>query len=128
MNAFNEVIAIVGTETWSLIQAKKKLKIDFETVETLESSDLHEDKLNDAFENGTVNEQRLDGKPKEAFKNASKIIERTYSCPFTAHNTLEPMNFFADVKKSAKLIGPIQTPKALKNSAAKSFKYSQAKY
>ncbi len=119
VNAFNEVIAIVGTETWSLIQAKKKLKIDFETVETLESSDLHEDKLDDALKNGTVNEQRLDGKPKEAFKNASKIIERTYSCPFIAHNTLEPMNFFADVKKkSAKLIGPIQTPKALKNSAA----------
>ena len=67
VNAFNEVIAIVGTETWSLIQAKKKLKIDFETVETLESSDLHEDKLDDALKNGTVNEQRLDGKPKEAF-------------------------------------------------------------
>ena len=101
-----------------MIQAKKKLKIDFETVETLESSDLHEDKLDDALKNGTVNEQRLDGKPKEAFKNASKIIERTYSCPFIAHNTLEPMNFFADVKKnSAKLIGPIQTPKALQNSA-----------
>ena len=77
MNAFNEVIAIVGTETWSLIQAKKKLKIDFETVETLESSDYHEDKLNDALKNGTVNEQRMDGNPEEAFKNASKIIEET---------------------------------------------------
>ena len=76
------------------------MKIDFETVETLESSDLHEDKLDDALKNGTVNEQRMDGNPKEAFKNASKIIERTYSCPFIAHNTLEPMNFFADVKKN----------------------------
>ena len=37
-----------------------------------------------------------------------------------AHNTLEPMNFFADVKEdSAELIGPTQTPKALEDAAAK---------
>ena len=34
VNAFNEVIAIVGTETWSLIQ-QRKIEINFETVETL---------------------------------------------------------------------------------------------
>ena len=38
VNAFNEIIAIVGNRTWDLIQAKKKLKVDWEIIDTLESS------------------------------------------------------------------------------------------
>lgn len=33
---------------------------------------------------------RKDGNPDEAFKNAAFILERTYSCPFLAHSTMEP--------------------------------------
>ena len=119
VNAFNEIIAIVGNRTWDLIQAKKKLKVDWEMIDTLESSADHEIRLNEDLKNGKVIEERLDGDPDKAFKNSAKIIERTYSCPFIAHSTLEPMNFYADVKKdSAKLVGPIQTPKALQASAS----------
>ena len=119
VNAFNEIIAIVGNRTWDLIQAKKKLKVDWEMIDTLESSADHEIRLNEDLKNGKVIEERLDGDPDKAFKNSAKIIERTYSCPFIAHSTLEPMNFYADVKKdSVKLVGPIQTPKALQSSAS----------
>ena len=55
--------------------------------------------------------KRKDGDPEAVFKKAAKIIERTYSCPFLAHNTMEPMNFFADVTDNkAELAGPTQTP------------------
>ena len=119
VNAFNEIIAIVGNRTWDLIQAKKKLKVDWEMIDTLESSADHEIRLNEDLKNGKVIEERLDGNPNKAFKNSAKIIERTYSCPFIAHSTLEPMNFYADVKKdSVKLVGPIQTPKALQASVS----------
>ena len=119
VNAFNEIIAIVGNRTWDLIQAKKKLKVDWEIIDTLESSADHEIILDEDLKNGRVTERRLDGDTEAAFKNAAKIIERTYSCPFIAHNTLEPMNFYANVKKdSVKLIGPIQTPKALESSVS----------
>ncbi|MCZ6756962.1 MAG: molybdopterin-dependent oxidoreductase, partial [Bacteroidetes bacterium] len=38
---------------------------------------------------------------------------------FLAHNTMEPMNFFADVKTdSAELVGPIQTPEYLRKSVS----------
>ncbi|KAG1652301.1 Isoquinoline 1-oxidoreductase subunit beta [Nymphon striatum] len=52
---------------------------------------------------------RKDGNPEKAFRSAAKIIERTYTAPFLAHNCMEPMNFFADVKSdSAQLSGPLQ--------------------
>src|SRR5262245_56913195 len=46
-----------------------------------------------------------------AFKNAAKIIERTYTAPFLAHNCMEPMNYFAHVTdEKALIVGPHQGP------------------
>jgi isoquinoline 1-oxidoreductase subunit beta len=54
-------------------------------------------------------EMRKDGDPEGAFKKAAKIIERTYSAPFLAHNCMEPMNCFAHVTADkAELAAPIQ--------------------
>jgi isoquinoline 1-oxidoreductase beta subunit len=54
---------------------------------------------------------RKDGDPETAFKNAVRIIERTYTAPFLAHNAMEPMNFFAHVTdEKALLVGPLQAP------------------
>ena len=62
---------------------------------------------------------RRDGNPERAFRNADRIIEKTYSAPYLAHNTMEPMNFFADVTaEKAHLIGPIQTPSIMEPSVA----------
>ena len=52
---------------------------------------------------------RQDGDPQAAFRNAAKVIERTYTAPFLAHNCMEPMNFFADVRDGkAEFAGPLQ--------------------
>lgn len=54
---------------------------------------------------------RKDGKPEAAFKNAAKIIERSYAAPFLAHNCMEPMNAFAHVQgDQVKIATPIQIP------------------
>jgi isoquinoline 1-oxidoreductase beta subunit len=72
-----------------------------------------------ATEQATLKTARKDGNPEEAFKNAATIIERTYTCPLLAHNTLEPMNFFADVRNGkAILSGLVQTPSFLELSVA----------
>ena len=48
---------------------------------------------------------------KSAFKKAAKVIERTYSAPFLAHNAMEPVNCFAHVTaEKAEIYGPIQAP------------------
>lgn len=136
--SFNEVVAIVGKTTWEVMNAKKKLKIEWEpasaytikrnalggrTLSTvtipagLESTSDHKRKMSEMMEK-TAEVVRKDGDPDTAFKNAAQIIERTYTGPFLAHNCIEPMNFFAHVTdEKAALAGPLQkaelTEKAL---------------
>ena len=119
VNAFTEIIAIVGQKTWQVMKAKNALIIDWSWETSAENSEDHEYMLNKALKNGDKEIARKDGNPEKVFKKAYKIIERTYSAPFLAHNTMEPMNFFADVSKDkAELIGPIQTPESMRNSIA----------
>ena len=120
VNAFTNLIAIVGDSTWQLMKAKKALKPTWETVSEPENTDQHVQRLKDSLRNGTVAESRKDGNPDAAFATAAKVIERTFTSPFMAHATMEPMNFFANVTADgAELAGPTQTPKALQDSVAK---------
>ncbi len=62
---------------------------------------------------------RKDGDPDGAFKMAVKVIERTYSAPYLAHNTMEPVNCFAHVTADkAELYGPIQAPEFIVQTLA----------
>jgi isoquinoline 1-oxidoreductase beta subunit len=135
--AFNEVVAVLGESTWQVMQAKKALKIEWEkapdvTVGTslfgndmevnhpagLEDTATHRKKMEELnARKGRV--VRRDGNPEAAFKNATTIIERNYSCPYLAHNTMEPMNFFANVTEDhAELLGPTQTPEWMEPAVA----------
>jgi isoquinoline 1-oxidoreductase subunit beta len=126
---FNEVVAVVGNSTWEVMQAKKALKIEWQEAETiadkrnmngrkiimnipagLENSADHKAKFSEMMARpGTV--RRKDGDVETAFKNATKVIERTYNAPFLAHNCMEPMNFYAHVTpEKAELSGPLQKP------------------
>ncbi len=111
--AFNELVAVVGNTTWEVMNARLALNIEWEQVDnkkTLESTADHNRLMTEmGAKQGEL--VRKDGNPEAAFKKAAKTIERTYTAPFLAHNTLEPMNFFAYVTDdSAELAGPIQTP------------------
>lgn len=120
VNAFNQLIAIVGDSTWQLMQAKKALKANWETVTPLESNESHAASLARDIVAGQLQEERKDGDPEAAFAGAAKVIERTYTAPILAHNTMEPMNFFAHVTADrAELIGPTQMPNNLQDSASK---------
>ena len=58
---------------------------------------------------------RRDGDPEGMFKKAAKIVERSYSVPYLAHNCMEPINCFADVQgDNAHLAGPLQGPGLIK--------------
>lgn len=117
---FLQLIVIVGDSTWQLMKAKKKIKANWEVFEELENSELHTQRMEDVLITNNVEQSRKDGDAEAAFKKSAKVIERTYSAPFIAHNTMEPMNFFANVtENSAELIGPTQTPDALEKSVSK---------
>ncbi|AZQ59907.1 xanthine dehydrogenase family protein molybdopterin-binding subunit [Maribacter sp. MJ134] len=125
---FLEVVAIVGDSTWEVMNAKKVISVDWEPFETyteerqpyrgpqitltipsgLENSTGHIAKMTEMVSK-KAKVVRKDGNPEKAFRNAARVIERTYTAPFLAHNCMEPMNFFADVKSdSAQLSGPLQ--------------------
>jgi len=126
---FNEVAVIVGNSTWEVMNAKKAIKIECEPIERstetrdrfgnkwqqhtpagLESTADHYTQM-EAMASQPAEIRRKDGNPEAAFKSAVKIVERTFTAPFLAHNCMEPMNFFADVtEEKAELIGPLQKP------------------
>lgn len=128
-NAFPELVAIVGNSTWEVMQAKKELKIEwqpfngysenikgFRGSETriipagLESTSDHKTKMDElAAKPGRI--VRKDGDPELAFESANKIIERSYSAPFLAHNSMEPITAFAHVQGDrVKIVAPLQIP------------------
>lgn len=138
VTAFNDQVVIVGESTWQVMKAKKALKVEWKNMPKtivkqagwggnatdvsiptgLENTVDHNKKLND-YSGLPLQTARKDGNPEKAFKEAAKVLERTYTAPFRAHNTMEPMNFFADVTEDrAILSGPVQTPEAAEGSVA----------
>ena len=114
VNAFPDLVVVVGNSTWEVLQAKKALEIEWETESAPENTAGHEESFLNLLSKKADEVARKDGNPDGAFKNAAKVIEKTYSAPFLAHNTMEPMNFFAHVTSDkAELVGPIQTPEFL---------------
>ncbi|MCA0933888.1 molybdopterin-dependent oxidoreductase [Lutimonas saemankumensis] len=124
-STYPDLVAVVGNSTWEVMQAKKSLRLEWESIgendnipSALENTSGHKALMNE-MQLKKAEVRRKDGNPESAFKNAAKIIERTYSCPFLAHNTMEPMNFFADVRPDmAELAGPIQTPEFMEKTVA----------
>jgi isoquinoline 1-oxidoreductase subunit beta len=133
--AFNDKVVVVGNTTWEVMQAKKALKLEWEAFPSysenvqgwggpqkvtvpggLENTSSHKTKMAD-LTTKPAKLLRKDGDPEAAFKSAAQVIERTYTAPFLAHNTMEPMNFFANVTADmAEVVGPIQTPEFLEKT------------
>lgn len=133
VHAFNELVVVLANSTWEAMQAKKAIEAEwilnpkmtkeeriFDGIGAngLENTSAHKSKMEEiSAKNPRV--VRKDGNPEKAFSQAAKILERTYTAPFLAHNTLEPMNFYANVSDGkVQLIGPIQTPEYLEKTVS----------
>ncbi len=123
---------------WEVMNARKKLKIEWEgttdikevinawgrkieqiTPGGLESTTSQLEKMQEMAKK-PANILRKDGDTEVAFKNAAHVLERTYNAPFLAHNTMEPMNFFAHVTdEKALLVGPLQAPGLIEPTLSK---------
>lgn len=134
-NAFTELVAIVGNSTWEVMSAKNKLKVEWQqfTEQTfvqagfrgeqtvvvppgLESTADHKAKMKDAASK-PGRQMRKDGNPEEAFKNAAKVIERTYTAPFLPHFMMEPIVSFAHYTEDGLTVaGPVQSPETTINT------------
>jgi len=133
--AFTELVVVVGNTTWEVMNAKKTLNIEWEKISDssmvvnawggkqtvnipagLESTEGHKTRMAEMSKK-TASVLRKDGDTESAFKKAVKVLERTYSAPYLAHNTMEPVNCFAYVTtEKAELYGPIQAPEFIMQS------------
>jgi isoquinoline 1-oxidoreductase subunit beta len=135
---YNELVAIVGNSTWEVMQARKKLKVEWQPIaETKETVKAWGQTKVETIPAGLPNtadqmaamrdglqkpatQLRKDGDPETAFKNAAQVIERTYTAPFLAHNTMEPMNAFAHVTDTeAFFAAPLQIPDSAEATLSK---------
>lgn len=127
--SFTELVVVLGNTTWEVLNAKKAVQVEWQeqgeqsflmqgrngsnrlTIPgKLESSTGHQKQMLEMAKQ-PARVLRTDGDTEQAFKNAVKVIERTYTAPFLAHNTMEPVNCFAHVtSEGAELYGPIQAP------------------
>lgn len=136
-NAFPELVAIVGNSTWEVLNAKRAIEVDWQPFEDfaetingfrgkttrnvpagLESTERHLASMAEAMAKpGSI--ARKDGNPEAAFAAADRVIERTYTAPFLAHNCMEPINCFARVTGDKVWIsGPLQAPGLIETTIA----------
>ncbi len=117
---FGDKIAVLATSTWAAIKGQRALKPEWDLSGQLESTSYHDETMRNLLDTPSEEPKRNDGNVKRAFAEADKVIERTYEAPFLPHNTMEPMNFFANVTaEKVELVGPIQTPEWTRSRVAK---------
>lgn len=118
--SFKNNVAVVGKSTWEVLKARKLLKVEYEKVDNLESTEDHDRLFLSLMDNGEATVRRKDGDVDLAFKNAAKVVKGEYQCPFISHSPMEPMNFFAHVRADGvELVGPTQTPGRARSEVSK---------
>ncbi|MDH4125948.1 MAG: molybdopterin-dependent oxidoreductase [Gammaproteobacteria bacterium] len=137
VDAFPDLVAVVGETTWQVMNARQALQIEWQAfadhMQTWDARGTPQQRLVPAgLENTTdharqlraavaapATERRRDGDPEAAFSRAAVVIERSYSAPFLAHNPMEPISCFAHVTADkAELAGPIQAPELIEQTLA----------
>jgi isoquinoline 1-oxidoreductase beta subunit len=133
--AFNKLIAVVGNSTWEVMNARKKVIVQWMPIETtkemvaawggkkeeitpggLESTDEHMKQMQ-AMQLKPGKILRKDGNPEAAFASAKKVLDRTYYAPFLSHNPMEPISCFAHItEENALFVAPIQIPDMMKQN------------
>jgi isoquinoline 1-oxidoreductase beta subunit len=106
-------VAVVADSTWTALQARKKLRINWtpgpwnnESTDKLRADALHKLAGNDGavsvFKQGDFTQAR---------GRAARVIEASYEMPFLAHATMEPPNALIELNaQGASLVASLQSP------------------
>jgi isoquinoline 1-oxidoreductase beta subunit len=115
-------IAVFGRSIWEVMQGAKKIQAEWQSDAPLESTSDYLNNFKALLIKGPDDDpKRQDGDIKKAFsKPGIRTFEAWYEAPFIAHNCMEPMNFFADVRSDGvELYGPTQNPESICHKTAK---------
>jgi isoquinoline 1-oxidoreductase beta subunit len=104
-------IAVIGSNTWSVMEGRKKLKIRWDRgPNRVHSSRTYDGKLRmSAKKGGTVVRNR--GNFDSAIKGASKVVEADYFVPYFIHTPMEPPAAIVDANvRPVKVWAATQSP------------------
>lgn len=93
-------IAIVGDNTWTVLKAARKIKINWSEGEAkgVNTNQITEELMKASKKRGGV--VRREGNVKRALKSSENILEAIYQSPFQAHATMEPMSCTISVEET----------------------------
>ena len=93
-------IAIVGDNTWTVLKAARKIKINWSEGEAkgVNTDQITEELMKASKKRGGV--VRKEGNVKRALKSSKNILEAIYQSPFQAHATMEPMSCTISVEET----------------------------
>ncbi len=121
------VVAVLATSTWAAKKGRDVLKVVWEDVAPLESTAEHDLAFRGLVAKKSTSHARNDGDVDAVFGTAARTVEAVYEVPVLAHATLEPMNFFTDVRDGkAELFGPTQVPASMRSAVASALSIPEA--
>jgi len=92
-------VAVVAESTWLAIQARQKLKIQWDKgPHAGESSATLREVAHAQLQGPATFVAREEGDLSTAVRTAARTVEATYEAPFQAHATMEPMNCTIDLR------------------------------
>ncbi len=120
-NAISAGVAIAADSWWQAQTARRRLRVKWnDGPNGGESSRGFEAKALELLKQKPTMDIRKDGDVDAAFKNAAKVIEATYTYPFLAHATMEPMNATVHVQGGkAEVWVPTQSAASARAGVAK---------
>lgn len=94
-------VAIVGKNTWSVIQARKLLKVKWKKKKPINNDSKVYTEHMEKLISGKADSVRKEGRPNKTTKEAEDLFEAKYYLPFQAHAAMEPCNCVVDVKNNS---------------------------
>ena len=113
-------IAVVAGNTWSAMQGRDRLEIEWDDgPHAVYTTDAYRKEMTETVRKpGKVVRKR--GDPEAAFAAAAKVISAEYYQPHFAHAQMEPPVAVADVRDGkAEIWGPLQSPFGARGDIAK---------
>jgi isoquinoline 1-oxidoreductase beta subunit len=113
-------VAVLATSTWLAKKGRDALKLEWEDEGRLDSTEGLTEEFRKLIQEKHKEPKRKDGDVETALSSASKVLESVFEAPFLSHASMEPMNFYADVRDDKiEVHGPTQTPARTRTDVAK---------
>jgi isoquinoline 1-oxidoreductase beta subunit len=112
-------VAVIGDNTWSVLQGRKRLTIDWEdgAHASFDSDRFKQQLLETVGRPGKV--ARNLGNVDAEFSKGGKIVEATYYTPLLAHAAMEPPAAVAEYRDGKVTVwAPTQNPQAVQDTVA----------